>query len=65
MLWLPCMQGEAVGAMDPFCIKNKRPEPDPQYVYELDVLRAMIRQEDRQGDIGWGGTWTKENATNN
>ncbi len=41
-------------------IKNKRPEPDPQYVYELNVLRAMVRQEDRQGDIGWGGTWTKE-----
>ncbi len=41
-------------------IKNKHPEPDPQYVYELNVLRAMVRQEDRQGDIGWGGTWTKE-----
>jgi hypothetical protein len=41
-------------------IKNKRPEPDPQYVYELNVLRAMVRQEARQGDIGWGGTWTKE-----
>ncbi len=41
-------------------IKNKRPEPDPHYIHELDVLRAMVRQEDRQGDIGWGGTWTKE-----
>ncbi len=41
-------------------IKNKRPEPDPQYVYELNVLRAMVRQEDRQGDVGWGGSWTKE-----
>ncbi len=41
-------------------VKNKDPEPDPQYVYELNVLRAMVRQEDRQGDIGWGGTWTKE-----
>jgi hypothetical protein len=20
----------------------------------------MVRQEDRQGDIGWGGSWTKE-----
>jgi hypothetical protein len=41
-------------------VKNKRPEPDPQYVHELNVLRAMVRQEDRQGDEGWGGTWTKE-----
>jgi hypothetical protein len=41
-------------------VKNKRPEPDPQYVYELNVLRAMVRQEDRQGGAGWGGTWTKE-----
>ncbi len=40
-------------------IRDKRPEPDPQYVYELNVLRAMVRQEDRQGDVGWGGTWTK------
>lgn len=39
-------------------IKSKRPEPDPQYVHELDVLRAMVRQEDRQGNVGWGGTWT-------
>jgi hypothetical protein len=41
-------------------IKNKVLEPDPQYIHELEVLRAMVRQEDRQGDIGWGGTWTKE-----
>ncbi len=42
-------------------IKNKDPEPDPHYVYELNVLRAMVRQEDRQGDVGWGGlTWTWE-----
>jgi hypothetical protein len=41
-------------------VKSKRPEPKPQYVHELNVLRAMVRQEDRQGDAGWGGTWTKE-----
>src|SRR5215208_139224 len=41
-------------------IKSKSPEPDPQFVHELNVLRAMVRQEDRQGDVGWGGTWTKE-----
>ena len=42
-------------------VKNKNPSPDPHYVYELNVLRAMVRQEDRQGDVGWGGrTWTKE-----
>ncbi len=41
-------------------VKNKDSEPDPNYIYELNVLRAMVRQEDRQGDIGWGGSWTKE-----
>lgn len=42
-------------------VKNKFPEPDPDYIYELNVLRAMIRQENRQGNKGWGGrTWTKE-----
>ena len=41
-------------------IKNKVLEPDPQYVHELNVLRAMVRQEHRQGDAGWGGSWTKE-----
>ncbi len=41
-------------------VKNKDSEPDPNYIYELNVLRAMVRQEDRQGDVGWGGSWTKE-----
>src|SRR5215208_6620603 len=41
-------------------IKSKSPEPDPQFVHELNVLRAMVRQEARQGDMGWGGSWTKE-----
>ncbi len=41
-------------------VKSKDPKPDPNYVYELNVLRAMVRQEDRQGDAGWGGSWTKE-----
>jgi hypothetical protein len=41
-------------------VKDKHSKPDSQYVHELDVLRAMVRQEHRQGDIGWGGTWTKE-----
>ena len=31
-----------------------------KYVHELIALRAMVGQEDRQGDTGWGGTWTKE-----
>ena len=35
-------------------VKNKDPKPDPNYVYELDVLRAMVRQEDRQGGCGLG-----------
>jgi hypothetical protein len=41
-------------------VKNKQPEPDKNYVHDLVVLRAMVRQEDRQGDAGWGGTWSKE-----
>lgn len=41
-------------------VKNKSPEPDPRYVHDLVALRAMVRQEDCQGDIGWGGSWTKE-----
>ncbi len=41
-------------------VKDKQPEPDPNYVHDLVVLRAMVRQEARQGDIGWSGTWTKE-----
>lgn len=38
--------------------RDKR--PDPEHEHELTVLEAMVRQEDRQGDVGWGGTWTKE-----
>jgi hypothetical protein len=41
-------------------VKNKDPKPDPNYVHDLNVLRAMVRQEARQGDVGWGGSWTKE-----
>ena len=37
---------------------RKENYPDPEH--ELMVLEAMVRQEDRQGDVGWGGTWTKE-----
>ena len=36
--------------------RSKENHPDP----ELTVLEAMVRQEDRQGDVGWGGSWTKE-----
>ncbi len=41
-------------------LKNKIVPLDPYYLHELEVLRAMLRQEDRQGDSGWGGSWTKE-----
>jgi hypothetical protein len=41
-------------------VEDKCPPPDPHYVYELNVLKAMVRQEDRKGDVGRGGrTWTK------
>lgn len=41
-------------------LKNKLVPLDPNYLHELEILRAMVRQEDRQGDSGWGGSWTKE-----
>jgi hypothetical protein len=41
-------------------MKNKIIPLDPNYLHELEVLRAMVRQEDRQGNEGWGGSWTKE-----
>jgi hypothetical protein len=41
-------------------LKNKIVPLDPHYLHELEVLRVMLRQEDRQGDSGWGGSWTKE-----
>ena len=40
-------------------LKNKIFPLDSYYLHELEVLRAMLRQEDRQGDSGWGGSWTK------
>ncbi len=41
-------------------LKNKLVPLDPSYLHEVEVLRAMLSQEDRQGDSGWGGSWTKE-----
>ncbi len=41
-------------------LKNKIIPLDPYHLHELEVLRAMLRQENRQGDSGWGGPWTKE-----
>ncbi len=41
-------------------LKNKIVPLDSYYLHELETLRAMLRQEDRQGDSGWGGSWTKE-----
>jgi hypothetical protein len=40
-------------------LKNKIVPLDPYYLHELEVLRAMLRQEDYQ-ESGWGGSWTKE-----
>ena len=45
-------------------LKNKLVPLDPYYLHELEVLRAMLRQEDRQVDSGWGGSWTKERFQN-
>lgn len=41
-------------------LKNKLIALDPSYLHQLEILRAMLRQENYQGDSGWGGTWTKE-----
>lgn len=41
-------------------IKNKLVPLDLSYLHEVEVLRAMLGQESRQGDPGWGGSWTKE-----
>ncbi len=40
-------------------LKNKLVPLDPSYLHELEVLRAMLRQEDYQ-ESGWGGSWTRE-----
>ena len=37
-------------------MKNKLVPLDPSYLHEIEVLRAMVRQEDSQGDSGWGRT---------
>jgi hypothetical protein len=41
-------------------LKNKLVPLNPSYLHEVEVLRAMLRQEARQGDSGWGGSWTQE-----
>ncbi len=41
-------------------LKNKAVPLDSSYLDELGVLRAMLKQEDRQMNSGWGGSWTKE-----
>ncbi len=40
-------------------LKNKLVPLDPSYLHEVEVLRALLRQEDRQGDSGPGETSTK------
>ena len=45
-------------------MKTKLVPLDPRYLRELETLRAMLRQEDRQGYSGWGGSWTKERYQN-
>jgi hypothetical protein len=45
-------------------LKNKIVPLDTSYLHELEVLRAMLRQEEYQGDSGWGGSWTKERYQN-
>ncbi len=40
-------------------LKNKLIPLDSSYLHELEVLRAMLRQDEYQ-ESGWGGSWTKE-----
>lgn len=44
----------------PYIKRRKDKHPNPEHIHELKILRAMVRQEDRQGDIGWGGSWIIE-----
>ncbi len=44
-------------------LKNKLVPLDSSYLHELEVLRAMLRQEDYQ-ESGWGGSWTRERFQN-
>jgi hypothetical protein len=42
-------------------LKNKIVPLDPYYLHELEILRAMVRKEDRSwSDSSWGGELTKE-----
>ena len=41
-------------------MKNKLVPLDPRYVHELEVLGAMPKRKDRQGDSGGGGGWAEE-----
>ncbi len=45
-------------------LKNKLVPLDPSYLHEAEVLRAMLRQEAKHGDSGWGGSWTQERYQN-
>ncbi len=44
-------------------LKKKIVPLDSSYLHELEVLRAMLRQEEYQ-DSEWGGSWTKERYQN-
>ena len=45
-------------------LKNKIVPLDSYYLHEMEVLRAMLWKGDRQGDSGWGGSWTKGRVQN-
>ena len=52
------MQEKAVAAMVTISedTEEQARSLDPYYLHDLEVLRAKVSQ----GDLGWGGSWTKE-----
>ncbi len=44
--------------------KDELLEPNYQYIHDLELLRAIIRQSDRTGNYGSSGSWVNERYLN-
>ncbi len=45
-------------------IKDELLEPDFQYIHDLEMLRAIVRQSERTGNYGSIGSWVNERYLN-